>query len=521
MTNADVVIVGAGPVGLWSAVLLGRRGLNVLLCDRWPEFYPLPRACGIDHEVVRMLQSADLGETIAPLLDPIIGADKTYEFVDGQGERLLEVQWNRPGRSGWAQMNLFFQPDVERHLDACLREMSNVRILRGRTATKLKQDAEGVEVHLKTSGGIERIRGRYLIGADGANSFVRSTVDIAQTDLGIAYDWLVIDVVPKVQRQWKPYVVQHCDVRRPATSVGSGPGRRRWEFMRMPGESLEELNSAGMAWKLLAPWDITPETATLERHAVYTFRGRWAQRWQERRVFLAGDSAHLMPPFLAQGLCSGMRDATALAWRLGMVLQDDASTAILETYTQERLTHVREIIEQAVELGKVICMLDPEDARNRDEQMKMALENPSLALKPPPEPRLGQPGILNSGDPQSGYLGVQGSVRKGGRTGLLDDLIGRGWQLISNVDDPRRHLSDVSLQLAERLGLVTAYVGAPGTEALFEDIHGVYQNWFAQLRAQAVLVRPDFYVYGVANLDSLDVLLGGLGEKLGWVHATA
>ena len=83
----------------------------------------------------------------------------------------------------------------------------------------------------------------------------------------------------------------------------------------------EEFNTEENAWKLLQPWDITPENATLERFALYTFRARWAENWRKGRVIIAGDAAHLTPPFMGQGMCSGLRDSANLAWKLDLILR--------------------------------------------------------------------------------------------------------------------------------------------------------------------------------------------------------
>ena len=269
--------------------------------------------------------------------------------------------------------------------------------------------------------------------------------------------------------------------------------------MRLPGEPLEELNTAERAWELLARWDIRPDNATLERHAVYTFRGAWADVWANGRVFLMGDAAHLMPPFLGQGLCAGMRDATALAWRLAAVIEGSATDTILAPYGAERSGHVQEIIHQAVELGRLICMLDPDEVAARNEQMRAALKNPALAVKPPPEPRLGNGGSYWFDDPNAGFLSVQGRVRHGGREGLFDDVVGAGWQLLlrDGTDMPplgRRRLP----------GIVVADFGPSGDTI---DLDGTYETWFARLGAAAVLVRPDFYVFGTSSLAEVGALL--------------
>ena len=515
MSITDVVIVGAGPVGLFAAALLEQRGLSVALYERWPTFYPRPRACGIDHEIVRQLQGAGLVHELEPFLDPVIGPDKTYEFVDKTGDTLLRIDWNRPGPSGWAQMNMFYQPDLEAALVRRLDASPRVRMHRGWALVSLDQHPDYVELEFAASGDRERrasAQARYVVGADGARSTVRELVNIGQIDLGFAYDWLVVDVMPHEPRVWKPYVVQHCDPARPTTLVGSGPARRRWEFMRLPGETIEALNTAETAWKLLARWDITPDNATLERHTVYTFRGSWAERWRDGRVFLVGDAAHLMPPFLGQGLCAGMRDALALSWRLAASADGAVPDLLFDSYGPERSGHVQEIIHQAVELGRLICMLDPGEVAQRDERMKKALKDPALAVKPPPEPRLGDGGAYLSSDPHAGYLSVQGRVRHGEREGLFDDVVGGGWQLLLQGEAGLGGDHCSVREAARALGAVVADFSPSGDTV---DLEGTYASWFARLGADAVLVRPDFYVFGTSAADGLGSLLGLAGQLLG------
>ena len=501
MAMTEVHIVGAGPVGLLTALLLGRAGVSVAVFERWPTSFSRPRACGLDHEAVRILQSARIMAGIEHIFEPVMG-DRTYEFQNAAGERLLEIQWNKPGPCGWPQMSTFNQPELEAALDRSVSLLPNVEVARGVEVLAVEQDQDSVHLRLRTAAGEEVTRSsRYLVAADGANSVVRDGVGITQTDLGFEYDWLVVDVVPHESREWKPYVVQRCDPARPATAVGSGPGRRRFEFMRLPGESLDELNRPETAWRLMAPWAITPDNATLERSAVYTFRGRWADTWRKGRVMVAGDAAHLMPPFLAQGLCSGLRDSLALAWRLPYALA--GHDWVLDSYGPERLQHCRELIEQAVELGRGICILDPAEAEARDAKMRAALQEPAGAVRPPPQPRLGQTALLAVGNEHAGFLFPQGRIRLDGRAMLLDDVFQPGWQLV--VRSGLEHRPDgemLSKAAAHGLRIIEL-----GQDRVTEEDDEVYQRWFKEANVDLAIVRPDFYLFGACRLDGLAALL--------------
>lgn len=289
----DVAIVGAGPVGLTLANLLGRNGHRVLVLERWLQPYPRPRAVHFDDETARVLALAGVGEAIRAIGEPAA----IYEWRNATGQRLLRYDWSGTGPAGWPAATMFHQPDLERALAETADARESVTVMTGHTVTDLDIGDDGVTLVAEGPDGPIRLRAAWVVGCDGANSLVRDHIGTTITDLGFCYDWLIIDVIPREHRPWDPTNVQICDPVRPTTAVSGGPGRRRWEFMRLPGETIAELNTERTAWRLLEPWGMTPETAELERHTVYTFQARWADRWRAGRLLIAGDAAHLMPPF--------------------------------------------------------------------------------------------------------------------------------------------------------------------------------------------------------------------------------
>ena len=265
--------------------------------------------------------------------------------------------------------------------------------------------------------------------------------------------------------------------------------------MRRANVTPEELAREATAWRLMAPWGVTPETAELERHAVYTFRGRWAQTWRVGPTFLAGDAAHLMPPFLGQGLCAGLRDARALAWRLGMVHTGLADPTVLDSYGPERSGHVREIIDEAVAAGRVICELDPQRAAVRDAEMRHQMAEPGTTTEPP-HPRLGHPSITVASRGNEGRLAPQGRVAVGNRTGLFDDVVGGQWQLVSRAGDPATLLDAETAAWFAQIGGSITHVSPAGP---VRDVDGSYDQWFTRHGCEVFLSRPDFYVYAAGG----------------------
>lgn len=506
----DVVQVGYGPVGQTAAALLGQAGHRVGVFERHRSLYGLPRAGHVDHEVMRIFQSLGAADEIAERAWPMTG----YDLFDADRRLLQAIDWNHDGISGWHSDFLFYQPDLETALDRRVRSHESVDVELGAQVSGIREFADHVEVTVepRDGSGSRTITTRFVIGADGASSTVRELVGIDREDFGFSADWLVLDVRPhdREMRIDMPPAGQICDPARPI-SLFRWLGREhcRWEFMLLPGERPDELNTPETVWRLLSPWGLTPDNTDLIRHAVYTFRSLLAERFHTNRVVLVGDAAHLMPPFMGQGMCSGIRDAKTLAWRLDLLLNGLTDAALLESYTAERRPHAEALIRASMALGYVVCTLDPDVAEQRDAMFRSG-------QAPPPEPFPGlTSGVLHTAVDgalmgPAGSLSPQGRVRVDGREGRFDDVVGRGWVIISRdavaLDEPAHAL----------LCALDGQIAVLGTEpGQVVDLDGVYTDWLDEIGADAVVIRPDFHVFGSAS-DGSDVppLLAELGRQL-------
>jgi 3-(3-hydroxy-phenyl)propionate hydroxylase len=475
--DCDVLIVGAGPTGVTLALLLAQEGVTTILVEREADIYPLPRAAHIDHEVMRILQTVGVADAV------MAGARRAahYDFLTADRQLLLRFDGaDRIGPGGWPAANMIHQPSVERALRAALADAPEATLRSSALFESFVEDTDGITARARINDEPSTIRARWLIGADGARSPVRTAAGIDIDDLGFDEPWLVIDTIVRDVSKLPTSNLQICDPARPTTCVLMGEGRHRWEFMIRPGERAEDVLDDAFIARLLAPWNVA-DAVTLERKAVYRFNARVARHWRKGRVLLAGDAAHQMPPFAGQGLCSGLRDAANLAWKIGAITRG-GPVSLLDAYQPEREPNVRAIIGMAMMMGRTVCITDPAAAAERDAQMLAARavgKSPDGGVSYPPIAE----GCILAGAPAAGAYFPQacaGSLK-------LDDVLGHGpWLIARRAPAPSPVLRCVELDAAEM---------APFAQTL--------SLWLDQRHADAVLVRPDRYVFGAGDAATL------------------
>jgi 3-(3-hydroxy-phenyl)propionate hydroxylase len=340
----------------------------------------------------------------------------------------------------------------------------------------------GVTASFATPDGPQSVRARYIVGADGARSPVREAAGIEVDDLGFDEPWLVIDTIVLDPSRLPDRNLQLCDPERPTTCVMMGNGRHRWEFMVKPGETAKAVLEDKFIADLLKPWNVGG-AVSIERKAFYRFYARLAKQWRAGPVLLAGDAAHQMPPFAGQGMCSGLRDAANLWWKLGDVIDKGADDTLLDAYQAEREPNVRGIVDMAILMGRTVCVTDPQAAAARDAAMladRAAGKSPDGETSYPPI----SAGKILIGSAGAGSYFPQPWSQDGLDT-KLDDITGPGPVLFARAG-----------ALPADPGGVRAFNIADPAVAFAGDAIGV---WLAHYGASAVLVRPDRYVFGTGE----------------------
>ena len=495
--EAEVAIVGQGPVGATLANLLGARGISVIAVDKDRLVHDKPRAITLDHEAMRTFQNVGLSEQIAPHIVPFLRS--VYLGLEGRVIKQL-VTKPAPFALGWCPNYLFSQPAVDQILRDGAAARADVRVWLGSEAVGTAEEADRVRLDVSGDDGSTRqIFATYVVACDGGSSPMRRRLGIGFDDLEFDEPWLVVDaLVDAAHLPALPQTnVQYCEPERPCTHV-IGPGNhRRWEIMMLPGEDPLEMQSEANIWRLLARW-ITPANARLWRATSYRFHALVAREWQRGRILLAGDAAHMTPPFLGQGMCQGFRDAANLAWKLEMVLRRGGSAErLFASYGEERAPHVRATTEVAKGLGRIICELDPAKAAARDAAM-LAGGDGREEIRQNLIPGLVGGVLSRQAGPATGSIFPQPKVRSGQGETLLDNLTGNGFRLVArdagvlpSADDRR----------VTAFGMTLAALGLSKADGvlLIDECNGALAQWFNEHDCSAALVRPDHYVFGTAR----------------------
>ena len=544
--DADVIVVGLGPVGLTLANLLGQAGVKVIVLERETVPYALPRAVGVDDEVMRIFQSIDLDRELAEKMI----LDVTAQFVLPSGKLLAAFAPRRSPFYELSSYSFFYQPYLEHTLRQGLGRFSCVDVRIGYEVASVAQDESGVNVGYRVTDPSRApaegsLRARYVVGCDGGRSAVRRECGINMTGANYPEPWLVVDLKLKAPLvRHLPYFNFYCDPTRPQLSCPQPDGHHRFEFMLLPGETKEQMEEMSTVRGLIQRY-VDPDKVEVLRRLVYTFNALTADHWRDRRVLIAGDAAHMTPQFFGQGMNSGIRDAQNLAWKLELVLSGKADEGLLDSYQSERKRHVEEMIGISLRIGKFISTQEPLKVALRNAVAAVATSIPpvrryitELRFKPKPAYSLGTyVGLPRRRGGGEGLLFIQPTVRSfEGAHIRLDDVCGSGFALLGWGVDPRADLDAGSRRFWERVGVryVRVYpdMGRPQGEGVaqeidpdlceIEDIGGAIGAWIrehagrqATSRGVVVVLRPDRYVFALAGSAELAAVTAQARLQLG------
>ncbi len=512
MTDTPVAIIGAGPIGLTTGLLLAEYGVQSVILERYPAPADMPRAIILDDEGARVLQCFGLDRSYVSALK---GADGTAYFDDA-GEMFARVGAG-PEVYGYPKRFYIHQPQMEAALHAAAEASPLCDVRFGMNVQGLTPDAEGASLQID---GAPDMRAQWVVAADGANSATRERLGIGMQGSSYAQDWLVLDTLNDPDpANFTRFI---CSAARPHVLVPAPGGGKRYEFMMLPGETHEDVLDDAFLRDLLAPYRPLDD-ADLQRKTVYTFHARIADRFRDGRVLLAGDAAHLTPPFAGQGMNAGLRDAGNIAWKLAVVLQGGADAALLDSYFAERRDPAWSMIQLAVAMGDVVMPETPEKLAFREHLLQAmapfpAVQDYLLKMKFKPRPRydagvfvdledqLFEASLVGEMIPQPEVETPEGAVK-------LDALLGNGFALVAQDRLGARALSGVEQDRLGGLPLSKVVLDLGNTSGGLAVLDPCARPLRTH-RDQIMLIRPDRYCAGAfapeglrAGLNAFETLL--------------
>ena len=469
MKEFDVTIVGLGPAGGTLANLLAMHGFSILILDREKSFYPLPRAVHFDDEIMRVFQT--IGITKDFLKHTII--NKGTKFVNSKDKVILD--WPRPKKitdNGWYPSYRFHQPDLEKKLRKKLKNYKKVSIEQNSEVKKIINSKNQVDIIYTNIDSHKEyiVRSKYLVGCDGANSITRKQIKTTMDNLGFTQKWAVVDLILKKKKNNLPdRTIQYSNPKQPATYCRNVGKRRRWEFAIKKNHSDKKVLSERYIWNFLKPW-LKKSEAIIERKTIYTFESAIARKWRKGRVFIAGDAAHLMPPFMGQGMCAGIRDASNLAWKIANCLRNKFNETLLNTYQSERSLNVKEYIETTMRMGEFVNAVESIQITDN-----IRSDNKGIKSMQSIKPKLGK-GLGNLKDKNRGKTFPQFKL-KNNKT--LDNNFSKKGMIVLSSDVNPKTSKYYSILKAKNFSNVSRYL--------------------KNIKSKAILVRPDRFILASAR----------------------
>ncbi|MRT51279.1 bifunctional 3-(3-hydroxy-phenyl)propionate/3-hydroxycinnamic acid hydroxylase [Raoultella sp. RIT712] len=525
--TAQVVIAGAGPVGLMMANYLGQMGVSVLVVEKLDKLIDYPRAIGIDDESLRAMQGIGLVENVLPHTTPW----HAMRFLTPKGRCFADIQ-PMTDEFGWPRRNAFIQPQVDAVMYEGLQRFPRVRCLFSREVEAFSQSAQAVTLNLKgPEGERETVQADWLVACDGGGSLIRRSLNIPFEGKTAPNQWIVIDIANDPLAT--PHVYLCCDPVRPYVSAALPHGVRRFEFMVMPGETEAQLSEPQNMRNLLSKVLPDPDNVELIRQRVYTHNARIAERFRVDRILLAGDAAHIMPVWQGQGYNSGMRDAFNLAWKLALVVNGKAGSGLLDSYQQERRDHAKAMIDLSVTAGNVLAPPKRWHGTLRDGITWLLNYVPpvkryflEMRFKPMPQYRDGA--LLTEGASQTSPVGkmfIQPKVTlEDGTVTLLDEVLGARFAIIAWGCNPQWGLNREQIAQWNAVGVrfiqVVPEVQIHRQQDNFAgvlrvgDTQNRLKSWFAEYDTAIAVVRPDRFVATVAIPQTLGGKLDRLASKM-------
>ena len=509
----DILIVGYSMLGNVAALLLANLGMTVAVVEkRQLSDVLLAKLARIDDEVMMIFEHIGIADEVSDILFPLQGMQ-----VIGKDNRVL-LEFNHLFHSKFAPLFGFYQPDLQKILQQKALKNKNISVFAGYEVETFEQKRNKVDVFFASTGNkdFKTVSASYLLVCNGQYSNIADYIDIEIEDFKYHSSVLCVDTYSKTDTSLHTYAQTIYDAEFPVTRINNDSRHQRWEF-QIGEEKINDSQTSELVRKLLD--ELSTDDLQIESAFIYNFESRILSQWYLDRVLIAGDAAHIMPPYLGMGLAAGIKDIYNFGWKLKLIKEKVLSERILDTYQKERAPNVRYLVRLNLWIKRLFKSSKLRWLKGVVPVIPKWLLKRSLST----ENQI-RTGIIGNRSKGAGRLLLSANiVNHKGAIVSLNSVIGNNFSLIGLNHNPVDALGPEQLEFLASLG--TSFYNLSLSKQKFVndkrfainiyDIESDLQKYLKKHKAIYVLVRPDRIVYDFcANADKLNKTVNELKSKL-------
>jgi 2-polyprenyl-6-methoxyphenol hydroxylase-like FAD-dependent oxidoreductase len=493
----DIAIIGLGVVGSTAALLAAQLKLRVAIVEaRNLSDLPVSKAGRLDAEVYRIFMQMGFRKELEELLHPLEGT----QIIDRKENLLFELR--HASFEGSAPIYGFYQPDLQKFLLQKIQTsyQQYIDIYSNYKAEAIEQGQHLVQIHLNRNNNFSQIQARFLLVCNGRDSLIPAQLEMPYRYFGNSYYSLNVDTLTQEEVEDPHFARTICDAELPVTQIIDQNRHQRWEF-KLKENEVSEVNTPKRIRSMLEK--LIPADFEIQSTYVHQFEVKLLDEWQRKRIFITGDAAHVLPPYLGLSLSAGIKDVYNLIWKISMVANHQVTGHILDYYQGEREPNVRHILN----LNLWVERLFQSNWFRWIKRLKGMIPKAILQKQLSIFSRIDY-GLVGSKHKERGYFFPQALVRNLQAKQLyIDEVLDERFVLLAFDENPVdairasqiEYLAKIQTHFIKIIPQKAEFKAEARFANLIYDEKGHLENWFKKNKARYAVLRPDRIIFDLAK----------------------